>query len=119
MVIVEKEVIMLVVTQDLSVEQAPAVQVKCRDQPVFLEFDISDVPYLQRPLLVVHVNRLDRVTVAVQLDAGKEGGVGFECRLDSGKQAVSVQTAVKHIDIREIVEWLSLVTRTLHIDSKL
>ena len=118
-VVIQKQVIVLLVAHEIDMEQAAAVQVKRHHEPALFLLDVLNVLDCERPRLIVHVERLNGLTVIVQRDAGEQGGVGLECGLDSSKQALAVKGTIQHIDIGEIVKGFAFMAGAFNIYTEL
>ena len=118
-VIVQKEVIILLIPQQVDVEQASAFQVKRLDEAGLFLLDVSNILDVKCPLFLFQVQCLNGVPIVVQLDACEQCGMSHKGCANSLEQPVAVERAVKNIYIGQIVKRLLLVARTFHEDAEL
>ena len=117
---IEEEVEVFAVLEQTDVEQTVFVDVERLDER----------PPIKRSLLHVHrslfrtqcerlriVNCLQGITLLIQLYPREECRMRCHSRFDGLSQALLLQRAVKHIQIRQIITSLSLVGNTLHIET--
>ena len=115
--IVDKQIETDVVTEQADAEQAVATDIERLHQALFLPFKVIRFFHRQAPRLVRHVDGLRRLPAFVQHYARKQGRVTLDGRLDGATQALTVQTSVQLINIRQIIAYLACMTGTLHIDA--
>ena len=95
---IDVKVIVLAIAHQIDVKQASAIEIEWMHKPRLFLLDIGNVLNSKRPRLFCHVNRLNRLAVLIHFDAGKQGGMSLECRLDGSQQAFAIKRTVDNMD---------------------
>lgn len=117
MVHVEEPIDMLRVAHHFGMKQSASMKLERLYEFLFLSLKVRDLFDGKAEILIFQIDGLQRLSLITQLNAGEKNRMSLYRCLNGTAQTVSINTAVKDIKKREVIENLIFVMYAFGINT--